>query len=481
MENRLERTTAARLTVLLPALTALLTLGALIPYLLTARYALPFMDDFWFYNDLAKYNNPSALAGSIAMTIDFWAEWQGAFTTTFFNCLFSPLQFDDYYLINRVELIALMLLGLASLALFLLALCGYIGSPKRYAVYFGGLFLLPFLSYEAYTGVYLWYTGAMAYLLPAIFLLLALALLLYGRRRGRPVCFVFSAVLAFLTSGCSLEAAGLGCATLLLLLVLEYLKEQRLVGPFFAVFLSALAGALLNALAPGNFVRHEEFGGGLDLFGAALNSLRFLYRQVLWLLGGTSFPVFLVLALLLGVFICKRLSPAALTLCGIAALATPVITIFPVLLGYNWNGESMANRSMFLFDASIEAWGLAMAALLGSQLSACGRLPGRRKVCIAASALAVVGMCLLGGGPTECKPVVFTQNLLNGSIEHYSSEWRRIYDYVADYGEGDVVVTIPVPEETAGCAIAGFTGWIGNQQNTKLAEYYGVDSVRLSC
>ncbi len=85
---------------------------------------------------------------------------------------------------------------------------------------------------------------------------------------ARVLLVVGSAVCGFLASGDSLVITSLGCSFLLIatILLFDRVRERVILGvPFVAAF----AGALINALAPGNFIRaagdvKDEHSGLLD-------------------------------------------------------------------------------------------------------------------------------------------------------------------------------------------------------------------------
>lgn len=468
----------------LAAAMALLALCAFLPYLAAARYALFYADDFSFVLTLREAAGASHFQRSLSAACGKWLGWQGAYSSTFLMFFLSPTLSYSYGALRALLLALLM--GTAGAALLLaVLLCGYLGTERKNGVLIWALVSIPLLSLREYNEIYLWFTGAMAYLLPLMFAFLTPALLLLGKRGRKGLWYVLAGVSALMMSGGVLEAVGFGMYLLLLLCVLDRARTGRLDRGFCAVFILGLAGALLNVLAPGNYARAEVFSDpAVSALSRLLRALavtaRCLSQESARLCAGPVFPLFLLLALALGtdMKIKPGLFRAGLTVLGLLLL--PAVTAFPVVLGYNAEDIAIFSvRTLFPFDLALMLSGVGIAMTLGCLLGVRLKRPPRFASAVGAGLLAVY-LCLSALGVYDCVPADIAKNLRDGSISEYSTQWRIVYDYLDECGYEDVIVRRPMPEYRAGCALTKLAAYPEYWINQDIASYYGLKSLCLN-
>lgn len=116
------------------------------------------------------------------------------------------------------------------------------------------------------------------------------------------------------------------------------------------IFICYFLGALINAIAPGNFLRQQTSeGDGLQLFASLKNSFLVYESNFRWLFHSTNFSLILLLILLCGIFLYRNITIkniAGYTFISIAGIIAPFVVIFPAVLGYNvpW----IPNRCVFI-------------------------------------------------------------------------------------------------------------------------------------
>lgn len=466
----------------LAAAALLITVCAAAPYLIAARYSLPWGDDFCFYADTKAAAGGSYLVKCLVNTGANYVGWQGNYSTTFLLALLHPLQLESEssYAMLRLIMAGVLLGVLLGTALLSAALSRYMGVRRVNAVFFFFLMTVPLLLYREYKSVYLYYTVVMVYTLPLIFLELGLSFLFYGSCTGRRLFYWLSGLMMFMMSGGVLEAVGFGALIMLALCAVEYFRTGKPSKSFNIIFAVTLAGALINVLAPGNYVRHGGFGSDFSIIAVLANTFKAVWIELKWVFGETSFVCFPLLALLLGSRLRARLSlPLILTL-AVGLLLLPLVTIFPVVLGYNWQGEAFPDRCIFLLDTSIFISCQGLALLLGTGLAPGHvRLGVRAAVSVAALVL-LLSSALMSTPPQEYIPVRIAQNLRNGSIQEHSTVWREIYEDIRLRGEADTVITVPLPELVVGSFQSPLAAYPDHYVNNAIAECVGINSVVLN-
>lgn len=462
--------------VLLTVAAVLAVAAVMLPLLWAQRYALFNADDFSLVATQDRTGELSHLVRSLRSAAVSWRIWQGTYSSTFFMLLLSPMYAYSYGLLRAMLMAALIAAAAAGL-IFSLLLCGYLGIARKYGALLWALVSLSLMGFREYGEIYLWFTGAMIYLLPLIFMMAAMSLLLLGRRSGKGLWYALAGVSAFLMSGGVLAFVGFGMLLLLLLCLFEWQRTGKLHRGFCAVFMVGLAGALLNALAPGNFARADFSGSfGSGLLSAAAASFRGVGQEAAWLCG-TPFPLTLVLALVLGASTGKKLRPAQAWLGVAGLLLLPVISLFPILLGYGLPGiTNLSSRTLFPLDLAMILGGVGVAAIggcaLGSRLGLCGgRLPA------SAAATLALALCLCAFGVWDFVPADITRNLLAGRVQQYSVEWRVVYDYLDQCGNEDVVINRAMPEHCGGCALTKIDAYPDSWGNAGIAGFFGLKSV----
>lgn len=200
----------------------------------------------------------SSFVGSLYKTVNIYKGQQGCYTPMFLDHLIRP--YSRFGLPGlHVAMFFYVAFCLASIAF----ICFLMAKNKTVSL---AAFLVSVMSFfsmsvtELDKDIVLWHTETLGFTLMLGFLLFGLGFsILSFRHNGvrTAIDIVVASVLAFLASGASLTVTAVNCAVLLAVLILDYrelAKRKFLVIPFLAGF----AGALLNAVAPGNFIRGAE-------------------------------------------------------------------------------------------------------------------------------------------------------------------------------------------------------------------------------
>lgn len=423
-------------------LSLLAAAAVFFPLLLSTRYSLFHGDDFSFYPGTVAEPVQNLLSVSLANAWKTYNTWQGTWLTNVLNVLLNPLHRYSYRFL-RLSMMGWTLA--AFLCLFFLArsLCRFFDAGRRAGV-LTALFLIPYLCRREYCEVYLWHVGAMAYLVPMTLQVLGLALIL-GRPGETRSGLFFGCLCLFLSGGGVLLIGGLGASLTLLLVLTCLLEDRRPERRFVLAFLAVLAGTLVNVAAPGNYAKTSLAGSVAPLF-----SLRVAAAVVLGeffeIMKASLFAASLIVSFLIGWAKGKRLRAGTLTLAAVGLALTPVVTVYPVVLGYHMDMDAdLSSRFWFVIDGAIIFCALLAAALFGSQLRAL-RKDGpdrglRRALALLAAAALLVGLF----GPGDRAAFLIAENLRNGKLETYSRQWRELFDAMSESPGENIIAEVPDP------------------------------------
>ena len=454
---------------LLSLLALAVTAAAYLPYVLAARYAIFHSDDYAFCTGTLAEPNGQLLSASLHRAWNSYMTWQGTFVPNLINPLFNPLNWYSYALLRLILIACLAAVFLAAL-LLCREICLILKMKGKTGIAFACL-MLPLLAFADYEDPALWYVGAMAYMVPLLFLILGLASALHAKRTHSAAACCLACLMLFLAGGGTLLNGGLGACLTLTLLAAVLLETRRIDPACLSAFLSVLAGDLVNVLAPGNYVK-SSIGGLSSLLLSAKHTAAIVLERVGLFLGRPVFLLALLAALLLGMRAAKKLRPGTLVLVLAALALTPAVTLFPYVLGYRiQSGQEMAGRAFFMTDIALVSCWEAAAFQLGALLKP---LLEQKEgpVCRAAAFLAAVLFVLGIPAVKSCTPVLVTENLVNGKIAGYARAWREILEDVKAH-PGEIVVVYEQPEFCTGVSPFYLNAAPDNPTNVHVARYFG--------
>lgn len=235
-----------------------------------AGYTVLLGDDFTHGVQVGTFHVPffRYLGASFAYMKEMYLTWQGTYFAMFLQAFLSPINNFGMPQLKAVMIFNVLffcaaLFGAVWTALGLL--CREKKMPAfRLTVY--TLILFSVLDADVYTEIFFWYSGAVAYSIPYSFMFLGLMCLLllnndsYSKKK-KTVLTVPASLFLFFASGGSLTVTGTGCYAALLITLGFYLVSGKISIRNLIVTGAAIAGALVNAAAPGNFARHTYSSG----------------------------------------------------------------------------------------------------------------------------------------------------------------------------------------------------------------------------
>ncbi|MBR0172850.1 MAG: hypothetical protein IJQ21_08675 [Lachnospiraceae bacterium] len=415
-------------------------------------YTVPVGDDL--FTAPAEYASLlSLISDSAAHAVHTYRTWVGTFFSFFLTYLLSPFH-ASVVPAGAGNLTKLGIVMFLNAFLFFLALLYLIRnilrrvSPKQYRLYAytSAAVLAGFLNLNAqsYAEVFFWLTPAAVYSMPMITALCSLALYTNADAPGKKRYAAGSAVLAFLTCGGVLMIAGALCYILLALLVFDRVKTGTLNRRRLAVFGSAFAGALINTLAPGNFLRSGTISGSARPLHAIVSTVKYTVLETESLFSDTLMLPVLIVALMLG-FLCYRAVDADrlhdYTVLNGMLLPAPVVALLPLQLGNG--GVGMAVRGQFVFDLILFLLLFSLCFFCGSGLAVRAKNEKKENILFPAALVLVACLSLNRTTILTLPQTCMLRNLANGSYRDYRQQIQTIMLELENSTEKDVVIDLP--------------------------------------
>lgn len=473
------------------------------PTLIGLGYVVPGADDFANAKIIENLRLEHTFLGA-ALSFDkkIYLTHQG----TYFGCLLGGLMpsWRHSFFLLRLFLIIGAVLLVVSTSMLTYEICNSIfqinNRPAIFILMLIGEYTV--LNTADYSETLTWFTGSCVYCYPLICFLFGAAFLVRWSNNKRRILVITSTIFALLGSGGSLMITGTGCWIYLLLTIVICLKElrgikgieetdgqnRRIKNVIIATFpfMGGFIGALINVIAPGNYIRHDiyvnELGfGETTLISALISSakqVRFGFRQ-LWQ-GIYAFPIILAL-----VFFVVLLSDTKLRMRFRSFFAVifgmilmPIITCFPIFLGEGIQGLGEI-RTIYIFQIALEFGQIyiiiSLAAITKSILLRREEVVSRLSYCCIAFGFLVI--ILMSSWPhiREGMTGRMISDLRSGNIQLNTRTWDSIYQVLDSLEEQNelIVIQIPVGSMPNTCMYSSPIGDSSSWVNKCIANYYG--------
>lgn len=414
------------------------------------------------------------LTYSLQFTNSSFFNWNGAYFSKFIQAFFHPLNGQGIMQL-RIVMVANALLFVMSVCFFVYGICRYEVKCFLCKLLLAMCCLVGILGFDTWYQVFYWYTGAVCFTIPLSAMLIAFTLITISDRKA---CYIIAGVLLFCASGGSLAIAGTSCYWMLIIGT-SRLYKKKMRKRDVSLFVIAVAGALVNALAPGNFVRHSVIDdSGLHLFRAVIYSFSEVVATAEWLFLETWFIVIVVIALGVGIFAGKRsVVDKTYSWLMIAVNAvTPIVTYYPVCLGYSSGGGP--NRCRFILTFSFVISVLTISVLVGKLIADYVHASYVREVALVIILLMIIMPIKREGWKLSAMISYRTMmELTEGNIQSYYREVNRIYDAISDDENEDVFI-YELPQDIDLFLPMNLTQNPDYLINTEVAAYYEKNSVQ---
>ncbi len=319
--------------IMVMILTIILVL-LVMPFIIVSMFGTVSADDFTNLVAFISSSNDSFLMDRLNWTIYVYKGWQGTYTGNFLST------FNGYYFHGMLGLHIEFILNIILFFISILVFCQSmikktILSDNRLEFIILVTVISMFLILYDYNPneVFYWHTGLAMYTIPLSIGLLSISLsILYD---GNVFAGIFSVLLSFISVGGALDVAALVCTLNLLLLCYKLLQRK----PYrlqIVVFCASFIGALINVVAPGNYIRHSDISTEFNVFEALIKSFEGVVSRNWELAIGGTIPLFFLMGILMYNWMDRRrdryVNPIVLF---VALLIGEIIVDFPVRLGYS--------------------------------------------------------------------------------------------------------------------------------------------------
>ena len=290
---------------------------------------------------------------------------------------------------------------------------------------------------------------------------------------------LITALLGFLAVGASLAIAGTFLYFLLCTVIYFAIKRRRLEKDNMLIFITCLAGAVVNWLAPGNLLgRVVDNSGVVDMKAVTGHAFEHYIYTLRWLFASRNYLVLIVSLVVVGYLIYDKivLCKGAWIVIGVMFFAAPLITVFAVTLGYGM--EQVPNRCFFIVVMAMTAAFDNLALFIGWLL---GRtLKGHKKMSVLAVLYAIIFVCFIATpfSPGKYCVVMLNRQLYSGELQKNYIETKKFTDSLLNMKDKDVKVDVPTNPETIGNFYSFFLlDDPDSGINRDVAKVYGLSSI----
>ena len=448
-------------------------------------YSVMVSDDFWYALDSGIKN--SSLWENIVLSCKY-AQWvymthQGTYFSEFLASILNPVTHGGFPLLRVLMIVNALLMFVTIIWLVNTVLTDMADMELHTRLLIIACVVFAITQYDAFAEVYFWWVGACCYTFPlGIGLIAVTAFVLANRSNDNTRKWVIiSCVCGFVSVGGSLTISGTICYLLLNLLIYYWIRDSKLSKNNIIMFSASFVGALINAIAPGNYVRRAT-EGETDIIRSIKETFEVFGGNIEWLLSNkrTNFLAIVILLMVCGFIFGDRikLSKKAWYVSSIIALFSPLAVILPVVVGYNvpW----LPSRSVYVvLIAFVFAFG-NFSILLASLLSQVIRSDkSRNLVMVVGIALFVLTVLTSGFSPRKYIFVRHNVQLYRHEIQDSYHETRELFDSFNEHQGEDMecdVTTIPDKIDNYYCFF--LQGDTGERINQAIASLYGLNSIR---
>lgn len=452
----------------------------------TSAYTVLVSDDFWHAQTtgVIRAGFWEQLRAAWNYNTYMYLNHQGAYSL-FFLALFNPASFHDYNLL-RVIMILNSVFFFYTVLILVRTLFNKIVKEKNRTIYLLVAFLVVFVmtQYDAFAETFYWYTGATNYSFPVSFMNLVIVVSLivaFGNTKRKFFVTIFAGIMALLAAGGVLPIGGTMCYILLLILLYQLLAHKKTSIPVVVIFGFAFLGTLVNVASPGYRIREGvESATDRSLFTTIGFTFQVFRDNLQWLIINKNYALILMCFALCGAILAGKVivDKRAYLVVSVLALAIPLITIFPVVYGYNvpW----MPNRCVFVTIFSIDFVFGNLAAVMGYGVwSVLKENKTRISVAAAFGVLFLVFAITTEYQPTEYTVAKINKQLYDGQYQEYHDETLALFEELENCKGQDVEVDVCLtPEDIRNFYAFALSDNPEDRNNKTAAWAFGLNSIK---
>lgn len=450
-----------------------------------SSYSVLIDDDFWHGYDVGAFHVGflNYVIASLRYAKHMYFNWQGTYFSMFLQALLSPV--NNYGLPQlRIVMIFNAINFFFSFILFLYVLLNRLFHKQwlsKLVVCTCAVFAIT--SYNAFEEVFYWFSGATSYTFPISLLFYSLTAILSldlaKSKRSKCLLTILAIIPGILAMGGSLTVAATGCCFMLLICIYELAVTRKISVARLTIFASYFVGALINAAAPGNFIRQETSEGeGLQIIDALKNSFLVYESNLRWLFHSTNFSLILLVVLLCGLFLYEKIKVDTMgyTLVSVVAAFVPLLIIFPAVLGYNvpW----IPNRCVFVVIVAISLIYINLALVAGYYIMHVITEANRPLITVITIMLIFVTASLNNYTSSDYMPRKLYEEISDGTLPNYYAAYvDMIHRFESSQGTDLRLAQSEVPEEIDNFYCFNLSDDPDSRTNVAISYIYQLNSV----
>ncbi|WP_022756289.1 DUF6056 family protein [Butyrivibrio fibrisolvens] len=463
-------------------LAVFLSVLIILPYFICCLFLNYYADDFSMAIEISSISGNS-IVRAIKFAYYYYMNWQGCWFSMLIDG-FSPLILTGGNTVFlRIVAIVNLILLVFSIYRLVLMLTEIIGERNhKFLCFFSLIFVI--FNIGCYKEILYWYTGMAGYSIPFVLYVLIVSevlriTFLNGNLKYRKVV---NLVLIILCTGGVLQVVGMLCYTLLLILIIAFIQKRKT--RYVAVcFVLSFVGAIFNAVAPGNYVRHSVIDNtGIHIDQAMVQSLKVIIQELRILTSSISIcamVIIIIVAAKYGHKMQKDFDVKQTIVLSLGIVLLPYVTIFPYQLGYSGSElGDIPNRSMFLLDFSLIISFMILAFVFGAWLSRKTDLRIDTNLILVLSLVLLI-MAIDHQMISNAASVRTFHNIRTGYIPEYSRKISEFYDMV-DNSDDEEIVFDGFPNEVSYFQSITYDENPDVWTNKALAGYYNKKRIRIT-
>lgn len=400
------------------------------PILIISLYVLPAGDDFVNVARVKKVllEKHSYFIMAISEVIHYYKNISGYYSGAFLNFYLSPFLRGGIVL-QRIVVCSINLFFYVSLYFFVNELLCFFYHIKNKKVNILAYLLILFAMTNHYNNrdMWTWYCALVGYVFIAAMMFWGIIFFLKALQNNKRKYMVVASLLGFLASGGSLNLVALNCGLYLIvgfLGIMIYRKKKISLICFFG----ALLGAIINVIAPGNYIRHGE-NTPYSVIGALKEAIYIAETKVQELLLYSPFIMLLCIffILMLKYIRIQRTIKGIYLVAGIFLIAIGVVVVnFPVCFGYV---AFFPDRCIWVQDLTIYigmfGWMACLAEWIKKKF---GEIEIRKDALLCITVSFVLYLCNLSTvrDISTYPTVQMIKEIASGEIKGYAAFWEGI-------------------------------------------------------
>ncbi len=424
-----------RIKCIIVIVLSLLSLFMITTIVRASAYSVLVADDFSHGNSVGAFHVDALtyIKASIQYAYKEYMTWQGTYFSMFLQALLSPINNGGIEQL-RIVMVTNSILFFTSLIYFIFTFLDR--NSIIIKMIFVTIILFMVTNYQAYEEVFYWFSGAVSYSIPLSLLMIAVSCAIKISYKHKMVYFILAIITGVMAVGGSLVVTGLGCYIILLICLYLYLRDKKVDVLRTAVCIIWLIGALINACAPGNFIRHGAIDEtGVHPLKAIYDSFYIVDARCQTFFNSTNISILLIIVLICGIYIGRIMviNIHAYLPVSILALFAPIVVSFPMALGYS--GQGIPNRCAFVIDIAIIFSLINTFCLVGIIIASKMSEKDLKIVYVMMISCTLIGCTIDQYGLSRIKTLNICYDLFSGTYRSHYENCINFYESLSEYEE----------------------------------------------